>query len=1170
MMADDRNKPDKDQSAAIGADRNTVVTAGAGSGKTRVLAERFYRLVAEGKAEVDRILTLTFTRKAAAEMHRRIYDLLRSRGDNDFVRKAVEDFSSARISTLDAFSASILRGTAASYGVPPSFQLDDDGARERAARLSLSFVLENQDRPSLRGLVKNQGLEAVLRGFTELAVNKLPVGRSLDFPAMGRRQDAFLQRSLEEGARALEAVVAKILQLSPSPGKASARAAVIRSAQEALAGFTGPVVDAEGGVERLEAVLAVIGGLKKPGGAVTDPEVQIYKDCLDTARKSLGSLTTLLETRAHRPLARDLFLLLEDFHVQVDRMKRSSGVLSFGDCAELAVRSLEEDPALRSHYKKRFRYIMIDEFQDNNSLQKNLLYLLAERDDRCSPGIPDPADLAPEKLFFVGDEKQSIYRFRGADVRVFKSLEEELSRQGGSGRRLGYNYRSDPGLIDFFNTLFSRVMEGAAADHEARFEGMSPNPERAGRSEGTISIFCKPYSPDRPPGLLDNDSAEAYHLARAISHWVRNESLMLRDGKTGASRPAGYGDFAVLMRSTSGQMRYERMFRLFGVPYTTSGIRSLFLEAPVNDFYAALQTAVHPWDRTAYATFLRSPLVGLSDDFLMELLPLNLPPFRTDGLTPPPAEEEKLRRGEELYRWIREAADSVTVPALLSHLWHRGGYRFFLLRDPALHPFLELYDYLREFALLVPGETLAAFLDRLRPNLGNHERIPELEVLRDDAQGVKIMTVHRAKGLEFPVVALVNSGNVGRPRREGDDLFRWSDEHGLSCAWGSRRGKHDYFHAVGEEEEAAREDAERKRLLYVACTRAENHLLISGCFTRNNRGSDKAFLTMIFRALGLDPDNPDPSASPWELRFIPDVPVEVLYRQGDAARSPATAAAVYTPPPLLRSCPRREYSVTELAALLGGPGRPETEKETEKETGAGRPAPRPETAPVRPGPEQSGIGSDGAGAAGAAAGDGGDPDQDLWFGSLCHRVVEQVLRRRLADAGREGPGAQERPREGFLLRRAEEEAVRAGRPLRGECPRPESYEAFLEEALGLAAGFFASPLAEDLFARAAAAGVPPEPEVPFIAKPWQGGPLVNGVMDLVFPLPEETVVVDFKTDRVEAPEAHRFQMAVYRTAAEEIWGRPARAWLYYLRSGGTVRCREPLPAWDSGAQGGET
>ncbi len=1125
---------DENQRRAVLCDDNAVVAAGAGSGKTRVLAERYYRLIAEGKAEVDEILTLTFTRKAAAEMHRRIYGLLRRPGGNEAVRRAAERFNLARISTLDAFSASVLRSTAASYGITPAFSLDDAASADRAERLGLAFILENQDRPSLRYLVRNNGLGRVVGGFASLAAGMLPVGKSRGFPAMREKQEAFLRDRLREAAGRLDAAIGGILRISLPPEKTGGYAESVRAAQGALADFTELSRDAASaeGAARLRSAAGALDGIRMPG-RTADSAVLEFKEHFAAYREAAAPLDSLMETLELQPLLRDLFALLEEFHLRADGDRRQSGVLGFADCAELAVRSLIEHPALRNHYKRKFRWIMIDEFQDNNLLQKELLYLLAEREDRCTPGVPSPSDLSPGKLFFVGDEKQSIYRFRGADVRVFKSLAAELPHSGEEPVRLDTNYRSEPGLVDFFNRLFRRVMENASADHEARFEELLRRPPSGDGTSGGpppyIGIFCKPFAKERPEGVLDNDSAEAYFIAAAVRDWVENGTLMVTDAATGAARPAGYRDFAVLMRSTGSQMRYERMFRLHGVPYATSGIRSLFLDAPVNDFYAALQTAVHPRDRLAYAALLRSPFVNLSDDVLAEVLLLDLPPFETAGMAVPPAEMEKLGRGRGLVERIREAADVVPVPDILSRLWHEEGYRFFILRDPRLHPFLELYDYIREFALLAPGENLAAFLDRLRPNLGNYERIAELEIERDQADGVGIMTVHKSKGLEFPVVILANAGNMGRSDGAGSGIFHFSEEHGLTCSLGGREGKHNFFYAAGREEEEARDAAELKRLLYVACTRARNHLVVSGCFTEKNRKSDKAFLTRVFRALDLDPEAPDPAAAPCDMRLIPDVPEEVRYREAEqpAAVPLEAAGAEYARPPLRRGAPRREYAATELRDLpvLGV-------------SGAG------------PGAGERSAAQAASPAAGEESGEG----MEVWFGSLCHKVVEEIIRRRRA-AGRGGPAGNAAPGP------AEEAAVRAAAPLRADCPSPEKYDGLLESALRLAAGFFASPFAERLFA---ASGGFAEPEVPFTAKPGEGRIVVNGIMDLVFPLPEETVVVDFKTDRTEEPELHAVQMAVYRTAAEAIWGKPARTYLYYLRSGLAVLSEEPLPAFADG------
>ncbi|MFW5688825.1 MAG: 3'-5' exonuclease [Spirochaetota bacterium] len=294
------------------------------------------------------------------------------------------------------------------------------------------------------------------------------------------------------------------------------------------------------------------------------------------------------------------------------------------------------------------------------------------------------------------------------------------------------------------------------------------------------------------------------------------------------------------MRSSSNQIRLERMLRLFGVPYVSQAARSLFLEAPVNDLYQALQLVLYPADRVAHAGFLRSPLVGLSDEGIVRLL-------LTEGafLDPVPGlSEDDLRRLElarARYDELCELADTRPITGLLHHIWYHWGYRYHLLRRSEYIPYLEYYDHFWELAHTFEERGLAAFLDEVRGHIGQNEKLDELETLRGDEAGVQIMTIHKSKGLEFPVVIVANAGNRGRADSVSSSPWYWSSERGLAFNAGTlppgavREKAANYLYTYELDEAKAQDLAEMKRLLYVAATRAEGHLVFSGVAREDER-----------------------------------------------------------------------------------------------------------------------------------------------------------------------------------------------------------------------------------------------------------------------------------------------------------------------------------------------
>ncbi|RPJ04874.1 MAG: hypothetical protein EHM28_13225, partial [Spirochaetaceae bacterium] len=320
--------------------------------------------------------------------------------------------------------------------------------------------------------------------------------------------------------------------------------------------------------------------------------------------------------------------------------------------------------------------------------------------------------------------------------------------------------------------------------------------------------------------------------------------------------PARFCDCAVLMRSTGNQIIMERMFRVFGIPYTTQGLRSLFLEAPVNDLYSLFQCALYPQDRVAYASLLRSPFVNVSDTAFFEIMRSGLEPFT--GPQPAGEDGERFDCGRSLYEYFRSQADRVPIARLVADAWYRFGYRYYILKNPRHHTFLEYYDYFFELARKADksGQTMAEFLSMARKNLGKYEKLDDIDIIHDDSDSVQVMSIHRAKGLEFPVVIIPNMGNIGRNEPK-DPAFAFSDRHKVTVSVGGC----NYLYRITREEENNRKLAELKRLLYVSLTRAKSHLILSGIRSSRNRKSNSCMLTMLLSSLGFNAESPLPDTT---------------------------------------------------------------------------------------------------------------------------------------------------------------------------------------------------------------------------------------------------------------------------------------------------------------------
>ncbi len=1078
---------DAQQRRACQVERNAVVMAGAGSGKTSVLAERFAWLLETGRAQIEQILSLTFTRKATAEMVEKIYRRLRDSAD-PLVREQLARFDQAQISTLDSFCTQIVRSGCHRFGLPPDFQIDEEATQRLARETAFQFLLAHLDHPGLARLLEQHGFERVVEGvFVELALRHLPLGEELDYAGMAERQVRALQEGLQRHLDAWEQARAALLRLP-------ARNATMQENQDGLRALGGLAALAR--QRRYGELAAAVDGVRlsrRTGGSEAGTAMKELVEQLLAAREPLALIASTLE---QAPALRGLLELLPRFQEAFDQARRRERLLTFTDAAHLAVRSLLADPALRRFYKERFRFIMIDEFQDNNRLQKDLLYLLAERRDRLADRIPTAEELEPDKLFFVGDEKQSIYRFRGADVSVFKALSEDLCREPGQVQELPTNYRSEPGLVRFFNRLFPRIMADAREAFEARFRELAPR-EQTNRERPQILFLYKPPREGGERQAFRNEEIEAWRLAELIRQTVDGRRLTIAEKDASGAfirRPADFGDFALLLRSTGNQILYERVFRRFSIPYTTQNARSLFLEAPLYDFYQLLQLAVHPDDRLAYAALLRSPLVNVSDPCLIRILDAGgEEPFAVEEV--PGIGEEDRRRlelGRRLWRAARDNADRIPLAELVDQLWADSGYAYLILHNPQNHNFLDYHEYLVRMAERADRDnaSLARFLDFIRGNLGAYERQEELELLQGRGAGVQILTIHRAKGLEFPVVILADTGNRGRNDQAAAAPFYALPGLGFTFNLGER----NWFAQAGREQEEREEIAELKRLLYVAVTRARNHLILSGVHNAHNRKCPRAHLNMLLAGLQIaEPHELEEDLRDYRFRLelIREPSEAAFWRPVPAAARPdlQRLSRLYEDAgEIHRELARQvHYSVTGLV------------EELQKERPlAGAPVPLPRL-PI----------------------DGLLQEQalDEAFGELTH----ELLQRRLL-------GVEEPADEDWL---PEELAARIP---------PQHRPALLAEARRLADRFLASELGQQA---AAAARCFPEYSFLYHREPhW-----ISGRVDLYFEDGGTAWVIDFKTGRSYREGEFDVQLALYRLALGELTDREVACRVVLLRSG---------------------
>ncbi|MFP4151835.1 MAG: UvrD-helicase domain-containing protein [Alkalispirochaeta sp.] len=1164
---------DRDQQRATDVRHNVVVSAGAGSGKTRVLAERYLAIIREGSAGVPEILALTFTRKAAAEMYSRIYvGLQEGAGTHPSFLRELRRFDEARIATIDSFCASILRDGAHRFGLPPVVTSDDAELARATRRQAMAFLVRHGDEIPLTDFIRKHEIDGTIEKLlAPLIVDHVGIVDTRTFTDDLEEQLGWLSRRRKEIEGEVDEIVSRIAEYdvgSPSGVEAKQGIGVRSGDYEALRIF-------------LEVTGRNIGS--KGDAPLLKEEMNRLLDKSRSRRSGLlADWLAIVRTGEREGELRRLYALLDELRRSVIDERRTTGLLSFRDIMDAAVRLLSEDLELRRVYAEQFRYIMIDEFQDNNAGQRDLLFLLADRSG--TPGVPDAEEIDGTKLFFVGDQKQSIYRFRGADVSVFRRLADEIARSLPEDIRrealieLPRNYRSDPLLITFFNRLFPTVFASAEEDYEAEFSGLEvPEIERDENGAAGVTVAWVPN--DRPESdddveYADGKYAEAGWIAGEIDHLVHRE---------------GYspGDIAILLRSSAGQQVYERMLRRQGIPYHTGAVRSLFTEAPASDIYSLLQLIYYPDDREALVAYLRGPLVMLSDAGIVRVLTGDAAAGRDEAVgsdvaagsdapkggdatakvrasergasdtepqprapeaqrSLPPAlakpfpatlstdDREKLVAAGDLYRDIASRLDRDPVYEVIRRIWDEGGYRYGILHRGSDHSYLEHLEYLFALALRFQGRSAIEFVDFLREQMGETEKQDELQDEGSDG-AVQVMTIHKSKGLEFPIVFVAD---CDRRLTQRSDLIWHDDSYGVTVRLPESAPSGESYNVIeshAREEEDRRSLAELKRLLYVAATRAEKRLYFTAAMRSGNRGT--SLFQLLSNALGLQPDTGGVDSGFNGLVTTATIP----HMTEDELRGVAVPQGV-----------RRRR--VDAIVLLEGAGVPRRSRRIVESTPSGINAMKQhrdgwmfEDSVVDTADDPSVDSAFGTGT------EGGDTDATT-LGTLVHRLLELRITATTGDLSEsEGDTAATTGAAGTpeLTKDAWGPDHSDARSILWRIEDPEERVEMCRTSWELSERFLASEFWDQLRSPGEDRSV--ECEVPFYLRAGEPALYLNGKIDLVVEGSDRVEIVDFKSDLEVVPEHYEMQMAVYRRAAEELYGKPGTVHLFYLRTGEAVR-----------------
>lgn len=1092
-------------------DSSMIVEASAGTGKTTELVHRIVAVLRAGRAQIGSIAAVTFTHKAAGELKLRLREALdearqASADGRGRLEHALAHLEEASIGTIHSFCAQLLRERPVEARVDPGFEelSEQEAGRiyQRAFRAWLERRL-NEPSPGLR------------RAFARLAhrdswddsppLDQLQyAGKKLvewrDYPTPWRRE-AF---SREEEIRTLLRQARELADLSSRPRRVTDNLyqslqpvrLLIQSLDRPEAAGRAPDYDA------LEAQILKLGrdlrgdprkGAGEYGGGVSREELLKRRDELRVWIEDF-------RRRADADLAAQLRGELAGVVEEYEERKRRQGKLDFVDLLIAARDLVRGQPAVRRHLQQRFTHLFVDEFQDTDPLQAEILLLLACAD-------PDESDWrratpAPGKLFLVGDPKQSIYKFRRADIVLYRQVRDRLIERGVRLVRLTRSFRAVPNIQQFVNAAFETEMDGGGhAEYVPLERHRDPVP---GRPSVIALPVPRPYKTRQLSKEAVNQSLP--EAIAAFIAWLVEES--------------GWGyqprDIAVLFRRRTQRgedltREYARALEARGINHLLAGSKWFHRREEVETLRAALTAIEWPEDELSVFAALKGSLFAIPDEALLvhQQRLGRLHPFLREGGEPRVVEALEILA--ELHRLRNHRPFAATVNALLAAT---RAHAAFLLRpggSQILANVTRVADLARTYEL-TGGVSFRGFVEELAAQ-AEKEEASEAPVLEEDSDGVRLLTVHGAKGLEFKVVILADlTAKLAQP-----DPDQFVDGERRLCA--TRLLRCAPWELLDHEaEEALRERAEGVRVAYVAATRARDLLVVP--------------------AVGDDPFPADGWLSPLAKALYParearrqSRPAEgcpafgassVMERPLDFAREPDNSVrpglvvpqagsheVVWWDPHLLKLGQEGDFGLLQEELLAGGGASLAAYEHWKQEraaaiqraavprfhvflaSDAAEPPPDPvqvEFVAARPG---AGLGRR--------------------FGALVHAV--------LRDAGLDAD-------RNAIRRAAELHARLFGAP-------PEEIEAACESA--------DAALAHPLLGRARRAGRCHR-EYPFTL-PLEGGRLLEGVIDLAFVEDGAWVIVDFKTDADVEANRRRYerQLQWYAFALRRLTGMPARA-----------------------------
>ncbi|MBN2544018.1 UvrD-helicase domain-containing protein [bacterium] len=864
------------QTEALKLAGNIAVSASAGTGKTRTLVGAYLRLLGmelEGEPRVktpfnpEELVAITFTDKAAAEMRVKIrqeIEKLVNLADNEIEKRNWEykrrKLDLATISTFHSFCTKILREHPVEARVDPAFAiLEEDTATELLNNAVKECIFEalREGEKGIEGLVYRMQFSGIGHkpGFFDSISKVLNDIRGKDIEISMDPQNA--ERKLREKVRdrinkererafrvvrLVEKFYCGVLESMSEPGFKRTKAGFWERLDEFLVQWPKYIekygdkeILAEDSIKRLEYICSLFKngwGSFRRSGQLPSEQVNSIKNSYEYIKKF-----EYFE-KAHI----DLIKIIVNAIQQYEAEKKKISTLDFDDLQIKVVKLFNDYPGILKQYYEDIKYLLVDEYQDTNQIQGIIVRALATGELKLH-GDTNLKDT--NRLFIVGDKKQSIYRFRGADVTVF----DKDMKLIGNTKSLKTSYRSRPELIEFYNGFFKNYVMVSNDNPEAfevkYDESHDLEPHRKGSNEIAVEYLenCDAINLDIDGVRQEEGKAIAARINLLVSGKGSLTHPLIGDVNREEIK---YGDIAILLRGLTKVELIEMALEKKGIPYVTIGGRGFFDTQEIYDFYNFLRFLTYG-DSMSLVGILRSPFVGLSDDtiyLIFNEIRVNNDYGRVEPRTVADIDvniegisgdqKAKLADFQALMSFLIERKDSLTLGQLLDTIIERTGYDSVLFSTFKGELRFANVTKLRHIARSFEGRgtpLVRDFVDYVKRNMESGVKERKAFFVDKDLDIVRIMTIHQAKGLQFPIVFVADTSRQMFNIKPG---IHYSGEDGVLITEDIFVGQ-DYSEKfksprvqIFKDNEEAEEIAESKRLLYVAATRARDYLIFSG------------------------------------------------------------------------------------------------------------------------------------------------------------------------------------------------------------------------------------------------------------------------------------------------------------------------------------------------------